>query len=70
MAALSSKLGPPPLLPQESVVPPPWNQTGRGRTRLWAREGGGPNSDDWRKSLVLCLLRDWPRCCPIIVGNS
>jgi hypothetical protein len=26
-----------------------------GHTRLWVRGWGSPNSDDWRKSLALCL---------------
>ncbi len=45
----SSELGPPPLpLPQASVSLP-------------ASEGlGEPHSDDWRKSLALCLICDIP----------
>ncbi len=43
-------------LPQGSVFPPTRNQRRRRHTRL--REGvwEGPNSDDWRTSLVLGLL--------------
>jgi hypothetical protein len=44
---------PPPPSPASECVPPGTN--GREHTRLRVR-GGGPNSDDWRKSLALCLL--------------
>jgi hypothetical protein len=44
----------PPPLPQASVSLPR-NQKGR-HTRLRVRGWGSPNSDDWRKSLALCLL--------------
>jgi hypothetical protein len=46
---------PPPPLPQASVPPPPRNQRG-GYTDVRMRGWGGRNSDDWRKSLALCLL--------------
>ncbi len=37
--------------------PPSRNQRWKGHTRLRVGGGGGgPNSDDWRKSLVLCIL--------------
>jgi hypothetical protein len=32
------------------------NQGGRGHTFLRVRGGGGPNADDGRKSLLLCVL--------------
>jgi hypothetical protein len=46
----------PPPLPQASVFPPlPPNQGGGQHPP--AGEGvAGPNSDDWRESLALCLL--------------
>jgi hypothetical protein len=48
---------PPPPLPQASVSPP--LGTKRGKTHSSAGErvgrGGGPNSDDWRKGLALCV---------------
>ncbi len=33
---------------------------GEGHTRLQERGWGSPNSDDWRKSLVVCLLCAMP----------
>jgi hypothetical protein len=47
---------PPPPLLQASV--PPRNQRGRVHTRQRVRGWGSPNSDDWSKSLALCLLCD------------
>ncbi len=39
--------------------PPPLNQrVGWGGTLTWGWGVGSPNSDDWRKSLALCLLCD------------
>jgi hypothetical protein len=46
---------PPPPLPQASVSP--GNPRGE-HTRLRVRGWGSPNSEDWRKSLILCLLCD------------
>jgi hypothetical protein len=46
---------PPPTPSPPASVPPHPNQTG-GLTRLRARGWGCSNSDDWRKSLALCLL--------------
>ncbi len=43
-----------------SECPPTPNQRGGTHTRLRARGWGSPNSDDWRKSLALCLLCDLP----------
>ncbi len=40
-------------------VSPFRNQRGRGHTRLRVRGWKGSNSDDWRKSLVHCLLCEW-----------
>jgi hypothetical protein len=49
---------PPTSLPQASVYhppPPPPPQGGRhAHLRGW--DWGSPNSDDWRKSLAICLL--------------
>ncbi len=43
--------------PPQASVPPPLNQRrGGGHTLLQLRGRGRPNSDDWRKSLALCLL--------------
>ncbi len=39
---------------RECALPPPGPQGG-GRTRLRLGGRGSPNSDDWRKSLALCL---------------
>jgi hypothetical protein len=39
----------------DSSSPLPSGGGGGRHTRLWVR-GWGPNSDDWRKSLALCLL--------------
>ncbi len=46
---------PSPPLPLASEFPP---TKGGGQTLAcgWGGGAGGPNSDDWRKSLVLCLL--------------
>ncbi len=55
---------PPTPFPQASVpmkeecAPPLRNQRGEGHTRLRVKGWGSPNSDDWRKSLALCLLCD------------
>jgi hypothetical protein len=46
----SSELGPP-TPPSQASVSSPWNQ--RGGATLAC---GGPNLDDWRESLALCLL--------------
>ncbi len=46
---------PTPSLASE-CAPPPGTKRGGGHTRLRVRGWGSPNSDDWRKSLVLCLL--------------
>jgi hypothetical protein len=54
---------PPPTPSPASKCAPPLNQRGGGGTHSPAAEevGGGPNSDDWRKSLalsdvILCAL--------------
>ncbi len=49
---------PPTPLPQASVPFPPDQRVG-GQTSLRLRGRGSPNSDDWRKSLALCLLCGW-----------
>ncbi len=50
-------MGPLTPSPASECVLPLLNQRGGGRqTRLRARGWGTPNSDDWRKSLALCLL--------------
>jgi hypothetical protein len=54
MVVPSSELGSPTPSPPASVSP--LNQEGRGHTRQGVRGVGGSNSDDSRKSLVLCLL--------------
>jgi hypothetical protein len=41
-----------------ALPPPPRRTKGGGHTRLRLRGWGSPNSDDWRKSLALCLLCD------------
>jgi hypothetical protein len=46
---------PPHPLSRKRVCSPFRNQRGVN-TRLRGREWGSPNSDDWRESLVLCLL--------------
>ncbi len=46
---------PTPLSPAANVPLPP-EPGGRGHTHLRVRGWGSPNSDDWRKSLALCLL--------------
>ncbi len=51
LVGFGTPLSPP--FPLASVPPPPIK--GGGLTRLRVR-GGGPNFDDWRKSLALWLL--------------
>jgi hypothetical protein len=69
---------PPPPLLQASAFPPPLPPGTKGRgTHSPTVEGlGGPNSDDWRKSLSLCLLcglyiftlycTDWQKTMPVL----
>ncbi len=45
--------------PASECAPPLPDQRVGGRTRLRLRGWGSPNSDDWRKSLALCLLCGW-----------
>ncbi len=45
---------PPPLSPASVPLPP--ELKGGRHTRLRVRGWGSPNSEDWRKSLSLCLL--------------
>ncbi len=55
----------PPLLSPASVPLPP-ETGGGGHARLRVGGWGSPNSDDWRKSLALCLLcalGQWIRWC-------
>jgi hypothetical protein len=52
----SSKLGLSQPLSRQQVCPSPPESGGGGHTRRGVRGWGSPNSDDWRKSLVLCLL--------------
>ncbi len=52
---LSSELGLSQPLSRQRVCPSP-RTGGGGHTRLRVRGWGSSNSDDWRKSLVLCLL--------------
>ncbi len=49
----SSELGPPHPSPPGSVSPP--QPKGGTHSPAW-RGWGSPNSDDWRKSLALCLI--------------
>jgi hypothetical protein len=46
----------PHTLSRKRVCPPPRTKKGLGHTRLRVRGWVGPNSDDSRKSLGLCLL--------------
>ncbi len=59
----SSELGnwdsPNPSLASECTPPPAPVAKGWGHTRLRVRGWGSPNSDDWRKSLALCLFCVW-----------
>ncbi len=43
-------------LSRQRVCPSPRNQRVEGYTRVRVRGWGSPNSNDWRKSLALCLL--------------
>ncbi len=42
--------------PSPSECAPTPGPKGEAHTRLRPRGWGSPNSDDWRKSLALCLL--------------
>jgi hypothetical protein len=59
----------PPLLSPASVPLPPV-QRGGGHARLRVGGWGSPNSDDWRKSLALCLLcdviRNYRQVCTVV----
>ncbi len=46
----------PPPLSSASVPLPPEPKGGGGHTCVRVRGWGSPNSNDWRKSLALCLL--------------
>jgi hypothetical protein len=52
----SSELGLSQPLSRQRVCPSPQNRGGGRGTRLRVRGWGSPNSDDFRKSLALCLL--------------
>jgi hypothetical protein len=54
------QIGSPHPLPLKRVCPPR-TQSGEQHSPM-AGEGGGPNSDDWTKSLALCIL------CGILMG--
>ncbi len=70
MSVRSSELGPPHPFSRKRVCPPPAEPKLEG-THSPAGEGvEGPNSDDWRKSLVLCLL--YGHCTmpfPVLITN-
>jgi hypothetical protein len=52
----SSELGLSHPLSRQRVCPSPGTIEVGGHTRLRVRGWGSTNSDDWRKSLALCLL--------------
>ncbi len=55
--------------PPASECVPPFNL--RGGQHSPAGEGmGGPNSDDWRESLALCLLYDFSCCSNAFFDQS
>jgi hypothetical protein len=60
-------------LSRQRVCPSPQNRGGGGHTRLRVRGWGSPNSDDWRKSLALCLLcgvyNGWLSAC-LVSGRT
>ena len=45
--------------PSPAIVPPPPEPKGRGQHSLVGEGVGGPNSDNWRKSLAFCLHTVW-----------
>jgi hypothetical protein len=49
------QIGTPTISPEIDCVSPR-NPRGGGHTRQRVRGSGGPNFDDWRKNLALCLL--------------
>jgi len=59
---VSANIGTPTTPSPASKGVPPWHQRG-GHTHLrpCGLSGWGPNSDDWRESLALCLL-----CGPVV----
>ncbi len=48
-------LGTPPPRPRASLSPPLGPKGGRSNTPFRVRGVGGPNSDDWKESLALCV---------------
>ena len=54
----SSELGLSQPISRQRVFPSPQKQGGGGTLACGWGVGGSPNSDDWRKSLALCLLCD------------
>ncbi len=52
----SLEFGLPHPLSRKRVCTSPRNQRGGAHTRKRVRGWGSPNSNDWRKSLALCLL--------------
>jgi hypothetical protein len=49
-------IGSPKPSPPQASVSPPGSKGGRSNTPLRVRGVGGPNSDDWKESLALCIL--------------
>ncbi len=57
MSVPSSELGPPHILRKRVCPPPPLDAHWWEEQHTRAGEGvGGPNSDDWKESLALCIL--------------
>ncbi len=56
MSVPSSELAPPAPFLYSECVPPPQPKGVVGQHSLAGEGPGGTNSDDWRKSLALCLL--------------
>jgi hypothetical protein len=64
-------LGPLYPLPASECDPFPLPEPKGGHTHLWAKGWGGPNSDDCRTSLALCLLCAWKNPGdPIVKSNA
>ncbi len=63
-------LGTPDPFSRKRVWPSPQNQRGGGAHRPAGEGVGSPISDDWRKSLAICLLCDnIPTCLQLVEGG-
>ncbi len=67
MSVPSSELGLPTPCPVSECAPPRNRGGGGVQTHLRVRGWGSPNSNDWRKGLVLCLVSTL--CIQSLISN-